>query len=287
MDLDAWRRAGDDVELLGHRIFVRREGSGPPLLTLHGFPTGSWDWAKIWPGLTAHFDVVAFDFLGFGLSAKPADHPLTLMHQADLADALLAHVGWTEAHLLAHDYGDTVAQELLARNPERDEPSFLSAVLLNGGLFPETHQPRPIQRLLLSPLGPIVARFSSKRTLRRTFRRIFGPDTPPTEAELNTFWELLSRDGGKAAIPRLIQYMPQRVAHRERWVGALGTVPTHLINGSVDPISGDHMVSRYATVVGPPSVTRLPTIGHYPQTEAPGAVLGAFLAFHRELETIA
>jgi pimeloyl-ACP methyl ester carboxylesterase len=286
MDLATWEAGGSYVELLGHRTFVRREGEGPRLLVLHGFPTASWDWWKVWPALTANFEVVAFDFLGFGLSAKPAGHRLAIVDQADIAEALLGHLGWTQVHLLAHDYGDTVAQELLARNSERDSPKYLSVCFLNGGLFPETHRPRPIQRLLLSPLGPLVAKLSSKGALRKTFDRIFGPDTRPSADELDTFWTLLSRDDGRSAMPRLIRYMPQRIQHRERWVGALGTVPTCLINGSVDPVSGDHMVRRYAEVVGEASVVKLPRIGHYPQTEAPEEVAEAFLAFHRELGSV-
>ena len=287
MNLATWESGGTDIELMGHRIFVRREGSGPVLLTLHGFPTASWDWVKIWPELTSHFDVLAFDFLGFGLSAKPASEPLSIVQQADVTEALLAHFGVSEAHVLAHDYGNTVGQELLARDAARDTPIFRSVCFLNGGLFPETHRPRLIQKLLLTPLGPAIARLSSKRTLKKNFDRIFGEATRATPEEIDTFWELMIRNDGRSALPRLIRYIPQRVEHRERWVGALKNgLPTKLINGSVDPVSGEHMIERYTEVVGQPDVTRLPTIGHYPQTEAPAEVLDAFLAFHRGLGSI-
>ena len=61
-------------------------------------------------------------------------------------------------HVLAHDYGDTVTQELLARYDERQltggaGPELASVCLLNGGLFPEVHRALLAQRLLLSPLG--------------------------------------------------------------------------------------------------------------------------------------
>lgn len=53
-------------------------------------------------------------------------------------------------HVLAHDYGDSVAQELLARHYE-GRFHMASCVFLNGGLFPETHRPALVQKLLLSP----------------------------------------------------------------------------------------------------------------------------------------
>jgi pimeloyl-ACP methyl ester carboxylesterase len=61
--------------------------------------------------------------------------------QADIVEALIEHLELGEFHVLAHDYGDTVAQELLARqNAGTGKGRWLSACFLNGGLFPETHR---------------------------------------------------------------------------------------------------------------------------------------------------
>jgi pimeloyl-ACP methyl ester carboxylesterase len=60
-------------------------------------------------------------------------------------------------------------------------------------------------------------------------------------------------------------------------------VPMRLINGSTDPVSGEHLAACYEALVPDPDVVRLPGIGHYPQVEAPEAVLEAFLAFHAAL----
>ena len=59
----------------------------------------------------------------------------------------------------------------------------------------------------------------------------------------------------------LITYMRDRLEHRERWVTALqtSTVPLALINGSVDPVSGAHMVARYQELA-----CRLDYLASYP-----------------------
>ena len=42
------------------------------LLCLHGFPTSSFDWYKVWPDLKLNFNrIIAPDLLGFGFSDKP------------------------------------------------------------------------------------------------------------------------------------------------------------------------------------------------------------------------
>jgi pimeloyl-ACP methyl ester carboxylesterase len=273
--IEAWRAAGSSFDFRGHRVFYRREGSGPPLLLVHGYPTASWDWAKIWPGLTARFDVIAPDMLGFGFSAKPRGHGYSIAEQADLHLALLDWLGIGDVHALVHDYGVTVGQELLARGGRLQSIAFL-----NGGLFPETHRPRRIQRLLASPIGPWVARLSTERSFCRSFAAIFGPHTKPTPEELHAFWQLASRDDGMRALAGLIGYMAERVAHRERWVGALvdAKLPLIAINGVHDPVSGAHMIARLLELRPSTKVVRL-EVGHYPQVEAPDDVLAAYLAF--------
>ncbi len=275
---EAWRAKGAFFDFRGHRIFYRREGSGRALLLIHGYPTSSFDWSEIWPELTARFDVIAADMLGYGFTDKPLGHSYSIIEQAELQLVLLAKLGVTSLHVLAHDYGDTVAQELLARHREGALPGLLSMCLLNGGLFPETHRPRPIQRLLASPLGPLVARLSSERTFARSMRAIFGPRTQPDAALLHRFWELASRDHGMRALAGLIRYMDERVLHRERWVSAVveTRVPLRLINGVLDPVSGAHMVARLLELRPGADVVRL-DVGHYPQVEAPREVLAAFL----------
>ena len=304
--LAEWRGAGRAFVHRGHGIFFWQGGTRPDadeaLLLIHGFPTASWDWHKVWGELCGKFPrVIAADMIGYGFSAKPAGYPYSIADQADLQEDLLGHLGVRRAHLLAHDYGDTVAQEMLARHAGRNENlqlplvrpdtplsrqprelRILSCVLLNGGLFPEAHRARPIQKLLLTPLGPLLGRLMSRRGFGRSFAAVFGAQTQPSEQELDDFWALVRENGGERVFHRLIRYIPERRANRERWVGVLQKtgVPLRVINGPDDPVSGAHMVARYRELVPRPDVVSLPGIGHYPQVEDAAGVLAAFSAFH-------
>ncbi len=293
MSPEAWLASGSFFEHGPHRIFWRDGGrpDAPTLLLTHGYPTSSWDWAPIWPLLQAEHHLLTLDMLGFGHSSKPRGHRYSIPEQADLCEALLRRQGVTQFHVLAHDYGDTVAQELLARHDQdssNQRPRLLSLALLNGGLFPETHRARFVQKLLASPLGPALAGVISKRSFAKTMSGIFGPDTPPSAEHIDGFWQLATRDNGRAAMARLISYMAERRAQRERWVGALqrSSVPLKVINGALDPVSGAHMVARYQELVPTPDVTSLPRIGHYPQVEDPQGVAAAYAAFRAKLSTL-
>lgn len=287
--LQDWIKGGMMRRLAGYDVFARtaRTPGRPPLLLIHGYPTASYDWVRVWPRLAGRYSLYALDLLGFGSSAKPRDCDYPIALQADLCMALLEACGVSGVHVLAHDYGDTVAQELLARERE-GQLSISSMAFLNGGLFPETHRARPVQKLLSTPvLGPLLARSMSYGKFEATMLSISG-SAPPTREELQDLWVLIERDGGRQALARLINYMEQRRRNRARWVGALveSKVPRRLICGAVDPVSGRHLAERYRELVPDPDVVVLEGVGHYPQLEVPDRVVDEYEAFRSRVDAL-
>jgi pimeloyl-ACP methyl ester carboxylesterase len=283
-----WKSAGYYFEWGKHAIFYRDQGKGEVLLCIHGFPTASFDWHRMWPSLTKHFRVISLDLLGFGFSSKPRRHVYSILEQATIIEALLASLGIDRVHILAHDLGDSIAQECLARHQVSSKtPAFdiQSICFLNGGLFPEAHRPRLIQTLLRGPLGPLLVHGLNEKKFNKSFASVFGENTQPEEQDLADFWNLVERNNGHKLAHRLLQYIPERRQHRDHWLKAMQStrVPMRLIDGVDDPVSGRHLLERYRELIPDADVVELEGIGHYPQIEAPGAVLAAFLDFHKKL----
>lgn len=273
--LDDWLDRAQFLDHESHRIAYWTAGEGRPLLLIHGFPTSSWDWHQVWGALAERRCVIACDMLGFGLSAKPRSG-YSIFRQAEIQMALLQELGVTEFDVVAHDYGDTVGQELLARRNEQGAGFGLGRMLLlNGGLFPEQHRLLPIQRLGSSPFGFIVGRLMNRQRFGQSFYRVFGVETQPDEQELDDFWRLIAHNDGHRISHTLMHYIAERREHRERWVGALqqAAVPLKLVDGGVDPISGRHMYDYFRELVPGAEAVCFDDIGHYPQTEAPDRLL--------------
>jgi pimeloyl-ACP methyl ester carboxylesterase len=57
--LDEWIRSGEKRALAGHRIFVRTAATPglPALLLIHGYPTASYDWHRVWTRLAARYSL--------------------------------------------------------------------------------------------------------------------------------------------------------------------------------------------------------------------------------------
>lgn len=283
--LQHWRQHAQFMDAPHGRIAWWMEGKGKPLLLIHGFPTASWDWARIWPDLVgAKRQVIALDMLGFGYSDKPASHRYDLMQQTDLHVLLLEALHCEGIDIVAHDYGVSIAQELLARQGEDRLPFRIDSVsFLNGGLIPDQHRPRMIQRLLEGPLGPVISRAVSRDRFATSFAAVFGPNSQPDEAELADFWSLLTHADGHRLGHKLIRYMADRRRHRDRWVSVLsaGIARQRLINGGLDPVSGAHLADAYEALVPDADIIRLDDVGHYPQWEAPDRVASAILEILR------
>ncbi|MGH8051368.1 MAG: alpha/beta fold hydrolase [Arenimonas sp.] len=286
--LQHWKSAGHYFEWREHSIFYRDQGRGDVLLCIHGFPTASYDWQRMWPSLTKHFRVISLDLLGFGFSSKPRRHAYTIVEQADIIAAMMASLNIQRVHILAHDLGDSIAQECLARDETESEITSFdveSICFLNGGLFPEAHRPRLIQTLLRGPLGPLLVHGLNENKFNQSFSAVFGSNTQPSAEDLSDFWHLIAINNGHRLAHRLLQYIPERRKNRERWLKAMQQtrIPMRLIDGMEDPVSGRHLLERYRELIPRADAIELDGIGHYPQVEAPGAVLAAFLDFHKKI----
>ena len=283
--LEQWQQTGKWFSYGGHAVFSRMAGQGDPVILLHGFPTASWDWSRLWPMLTQHHQVLTLDMLGFGFSDKPTLYDYSIEDQADLFEGWISGLGLKTVSLLAHDYGGSVAQELLAREQEGLLSFRIERVcFLNGALFPEVHHPLLIQKLLRSPLGGLISLGLTRRTFERNFRRLFAPGCPPSKEDMDDFWYLLVYNNGRGILHRLIHFMEERRIHRNRWVGALqkASQPLRLVSGVTDPVSGAAMARRFRELVPDPDVVSLRNVGHYPHFESPGEVYRAWREFWKQ-----
>jgi pimeloyl-ACP methyl ester carboxylesterase len=285
MNLREWQDAGKRFDYKGYPIFYRlSENSDEILLCLHGFPTSSHDYHKIWNKLAERFSVLAFDMIGYGFSAKPFDFDYTTFNQVDVLQALLENLQIKRIHILAHDYGNTITQELLARDLEKRLSFTIESIcFLNGALFPETHRPILAQKILAGSFGFLLGRFISDRKFKQSLASIFGKETQPTAEELEEFLQVFKFNDGRRIAHKLIRYMKERQTNRARWVGALEKMqqPFRFINGLADPVSGKHLVDRFREIIPHQTdIIELKNIGHFPHFEVPETTIEKFFEFH-------
>lgn len=290
LSFKAYKLQANYSELCGHNIahwesvdFVRSRDK-ETIVLIHGFPSAAWDWHIIWKYLAKRYRLISLDMLGFGLSDKPSEHQYSLLEQADIFEALLAEKAVTKYHILAHDYGDSVAQELLYRQERSASRATVASIcFLNGGLFSAVHRPLFSQKLLKGRYGKIASQFLNKNSLSKSFNKIFGVNTQASQTSIDILWKLLKHNQGKAVLPKLLTYIDERKVFGKAWIESMITtnIPMYFINGVLDPISGQHMLDHYVEVIPNPHTAAL-DVGHYPQLEAPEQVLNLYIEFLAE-----
>ncbi len=283
--LAAWRQRGRFVSIFGREVFVVEAGPprAPALLVLHGFPTCSLDFHGALDALARTHRVVLHDHLGFGLSEKPTDYSYSLIEQAEVALGVWRQLGIERGHLLAHDYGTSVATELMARR-ERGGlgVEIESLTLANGSVHIElAHLSLPQILLRDKRLGPAFAALGNKQVFKLQIRRILGRASAVADAELDALWEAISLRDGRRRLAPISSYLDERVRFWDRWIGALTRLdlPAHVLWGRRDPIAVPAIAERLAVEIPGSRLTWLDDLGHYPMLEDPSRWADAVLSF--------
>jgi pimeloyl-ACP methyl ester carboxylesterase len=105
----------------GFRIVYDREGQGPPVVLLHGWPGGRADYREVTPRLSDSADLVVPDLRGFGESDKHAEDPASAYSaqaQARSILGLMDELGLQAPVIAGYDVGSRVAQTIARQSPE-------------------------------------------------------------------------------------------------------------------------------------------------------------------------
>lgn len=111
-----------EVDVSGNKIFVRRYGSGPAILMVHGFPRSSLMWRFLAPKLAGDHTVICVDLRAYGRSGIPAssdDHfPYSKRAMAKELTEVMAKLGFPSFTVIGHDRGGRVAYRMALDHPK-------------------------------------------------------------------------------------------------------------------------------------------------------------------------
>jgi len=268
-----------------HDIVRDTTTGGSTLLVIHGFPASSFIWQELIPKFQNKFNrVIIPDLLGLGFSDKPVGYKYSLMEHALILEELCLRLGVRDVHLLAHDYGVSIAQEFIHKfNMKESRVNIESVCFTNGGLVPSHHDLLFIQKLFSSPtFKKVMPHLLNYPIYKNRLSSIFGAQTQPSDQFLQDVWAIMLYKNGHVAIPDIFTYIFERRANEERWVVALQetNVPLVLIYGPLDPVNTPQgFLKSFRKLVPNSKVNVLGNIGHYPQVEDPERFYVAYEEF--------
>jgi pimeloyl-ACP methyl ester carboxylesterase len=255
-----------------------RDGSGPPLLLLHGLLGYSFSWRYVIPALAQHATVHAVDMLGVGFSDRPENLDFSLSGNAERLLRFLDAVGVTSCDLLGTSHGGAVAMMGAAIAPER-----IRKLILVAPVNPwSTRGCRMAAFLSCRPIAPIFSRLAPllQATHGYLLRRLYGDTSRIRPGTLQGY-------SAPFSLPRAFDYGLKVLRSWKRDLDKLKSVlpriahiPTLLIWGSadcaVDPVSAMCLRRNFTDY----DLVVFEGVGHLPYEEVPeqfNATVTAFL----------
>jgi len=282
---------GRDLDRGGLRLHYIDEGSGEPVVMLHGNPTWSLLYRHLIDELRGSHRVIVPDHIGCGLSDMPDDsrYSYTLASRVDDLELLLDHLRLDrDLTLVMHDWGGMIGMTYAARHPER----VARLVVSNTAAF---HKPaaKPMPVTLAICRDSALAAFLVRRLnlfchgtaligckRRRMPRELHAAYVAPYDS-----WS------HRIAVHRFVQDIPLRTGDRSydlvSWVEdrlhLLGSVPMLVLWGMKDFVFDLHFLEEWVRRFPAAEVHRFSRAGHYLFEDEAVSVddrIAVFLAAH-------
>jgi len=248
------------VDVDGMSVHYRDEGSGPPVVLLHG--TGSslhtWDaWAD---ALSPSRRVVRFDLPGFGLTGPRPDGDYRIETYVAFVDHVAARLGIGRFALAGNSLGGQIAWRFAVAHPEE----VTDLILVDAGGYPRTGK-RPIVFRLggIPGVSSLMAHLDPRALAERTTRQIYGNPSRLTPDVVDRYVELSLRPGNRAAFGARTS-----LPDEDRTAELRGLrVRTLVMWGDRDSLIPSSNAWRFAADIPGATVRTYPDLGHVPMEE--------------------
>jgi pimeloyl-ACP methyl ester carboxylesterase len=274
--------AGREIELASghfgaHRVHYREQGSGPPLLLIHGLMTSSYSWRYVIAPLAERFRVIAPDLPGAGRSSAP-DVPYT-------ASAL---AGWIQDFVKALDVrgclaiGNSMGGYLTMRSALADRSLFGRLINIHSPGLPEARLYALHSALSIPGLRSAVAWAARRDPERWVHRNVhYYDESLKSREEAREYGKPLSTPAGSRAFVRYLAetLSPHDMRKFARTLGAGFPIPLLLIYARQDPMVPPEMGDRLHALVPEARLEWLEQSSHFSHVDTPELFLEVALPF--------
>jgi pimeloyl-ACP methyl ester carboxylesterase len=265
------------ITLDGARMRYLRDGTGRPLLLLHGLLGYSFSWRYVIPALAPYADVHAVDMLGVGFSDRPRGLNCCLHASAERLIRFLDAVGIPSCDLVGTSHGGAVAMMAASLAPDR-----INRLVLVAPANPWSHLGRRTAALLTIPpvnwVFPLVAPLL-QMIHGRLLRGLYGDPSRIRPGTLEGYSAPLAQPGAFQTGMSILRTWAPDLEELRGALPRISHIPTLIIWGSmdnaVDPASAEELCRQFQNG----RLLMLPGIGHLPYEEAPEEFNEAVLEF--------
>jgi haloalkane dehalogenase len=255
------------------------EGQGEVVLMIHGTPEWSFAYRKLVKGLSKDYRCIAPDFLGFGLSDKPASYSYRPEEQAKCLEHLISSLNLENITLVVHDFGGPLGLSYAIQHPR----NIRKLVVMNTWLWSVKDDPfyARFSQLMKTPIGKFLylqLAFSPRFILKQAVADKSRLSKHIHQHYLKVFPNAESRLSTHAYAKSLVDsdaFWSSLWARRE----AISDIPTLILWGMKDIAFKEKDLLRLESIFRNSQILRLEHVGHFPQEEAGEDILSSIRDF--------
>lgn len=270
---------GEFIEVDGVRLHYTDDGSGPPIVLLHGNGVTTEDWraSGLLDALTQGHRVIAFDRPGFGYSERPRGTVWTPKAQADLIHRALHALDVVNPVVAGHSWGTLVALALALDHPA----DVRRLILLSGYYFPTIRLDVPIGSAPAIPLLGDVLRYTLSPLLglmsaHLVVAQLFAPSPVPKRFARFPLAMSLRPSQLRANAADTALMVPSAFALQHRYKEL--SMPVAVMAGSGDKVvSPGAQSSRLAEAIPQATLQTVEGAGHMVHYAVPELVAGSIM----------
>ena len=263
--------AGRYLDLDGLGYHYLDEGSGPPVVMVHGNPSWSFYYRNLVLALRDRYRCIVPDHIGCGLSDKPGDdrYDYTLARRVADLERLIDSLKLQEkVTLVVHDWGGMIGMAWAVRHPER----VARLVILNTAAFHlPKEKPFPLALRICrdTRIGAFLVQGFNAFSLAASF---VGCKKHPLPAGLRRIYRLPYHTWeDRIATLRFVQDIPLRQGDRsyalvsevDRGIGQFRHLPMQIVWGEQDFVFDRHFLAEWRRRFPEAAVKSYPDAGHY------------------------
>jgi len=260
------------------------EGTGPPILFVHGTPTNSYEYRHLIAALSTRFRCIAPDHLGFGESSRPRAFAYTPEAHARVLKEFVERLDLKDLTLVVHDFGGPIGLPLVAGRGELGVGSVKQVVILNSWAWPLDDDPKMARgaRLIGGAIGRFLYRYANA-SLRLIMPSAYGDRKKLTKEIHRRYLDVFrDRDARVLVLHALAKSLLGSRAHYQSLLDRLErlcAMRVLIVWGMKDSAFQPYQLARWRRLLPEAQVETIESAGHWPHEEEPARVVAAIERF--------
>ncbi|MEH7114184.1 alpha/beta hydrolase [Neobacillus niacini] len=251
-------------------IHYQIEGSGKPIIILHGMGNNSQSWKKQLAGLSESYTVIAWDAPGYGKSSDPKEEFTNFSQFADILKGFIEKLNYHSVTLLGHSMGSAIALDFCYRFPEMVDRLIISDATRGSAALSEEENKKKLKARLTN-----IDTLEPREIASQRVKELLSPNPDPeVKKEAERIMAQVRPMGYRSVAYSLFNLNQMNLLSSI-------TVPTLVICGEYDKVTPVNESKVFHSEIKNSELVIIPGTGHLCYQEDPNSFNGIVLNFLR------